>query len=238
MTEEKPLVLVDASSYLFRAFHAMPSLTNSQGQPTGAAYGMVNMLRRLQADYEPEYVALIFDAEGKTFRDDMYDQYKANRTPMPVELAQQVQPIHELVKALGFPVLMINGVEADDVIGTLATRATEEGLATLISTGDKDMAQLVNEHVSLVNTMADTHLDPGGVKDKFGVPPHLIVDYLALVGDTVDNVPGVPKVGPKTAAKWLNRFGSLEQVMAHAGEIKGTVGENLQASLEQLTRQR
>ncbi len=234
MTEEKPLILVDASSYLFRAFHAMPSLTNSEGLPTGAAYGMVNMLRRLLTEYDPEYVALVFDAAGKTFRDHMYDQYKANREPMPEELAQQIQPIHEVVKALGFPVLMVDGVEADDVIGTLATRATEEGLATVISTGDKDMAQLVNEHVSLVNTMVDSNLDPDGVEAKFGVPPRLIVDYLTLIGDTVDNVPGVPKVGPKTAAKWLNQYGSLEQVMAHAGEIKGRVGDHLRASLGQL----
>ncbi len=234
MNQEKSLILVDASSYLFRAFHAMPMLTNSQGEPTGAVYGMVNMLKRLLADHDPEYVGLVFDAEGKTFRDTMYDQYKANRPAMPEELARQIGPIHELVAALGFPLIMVSGVEADDVIGTLAKRATGEGLTTVISTGDKDLAQLVNEHVTLVNTMDNSRLDPAGVEAKFDVPPRLMVDYLSLVGDAVDNVPGVPTVGPKTAAKWLREHGSLDAIMAHAGEVKGKVGEKLRASLDQL----
>ncbi len=212
----------------------MPLLTNSQGEPTGAVYGMVNMLKRLLADYDPVYVGLVFDAEGKTFRDDMYDQYKANRPSMPEELARQIGPIHELVAALGFPIVTVPGVEADDVIGTLAKRATVEGLATVISTGDKDLAQLVNEHVTLVNTMDNSRLDPAGVEAKFDVPPRLMVDYLSLVGDVVDNVPGVPTVGPKTAAKWLRQHGSLDAIMAHAGEVKGKVGEKLRASLDQL----
>jgi len=234
MTQEKPIILVDASSYLFRAFHALPSLTNSAGEPTGAVYGVVNMLRRLLADHDPEHVALVFDARGKTFRDEIYDQYKANRPPMPEELARQIEPLHEVVRAMGFPVLAVPGVEADDVIGTLAERAREQGLATVISTGDKDMAQLVNDDVTLVNTMNDTRMDAAGVEAKFGVPPERMVDFLTLVGDAVDNVPGVPKVGPKTAAKWLKEYGSLDVLMGHAGEIKGKVGENLRASLGQL----
>ena len=228
------LVLVDGSSYLYRAFHAMPSLTNSKGRPTGAAYGMTNMLKRLEAEVAPELAAVVFDAKGKTFRDDLYPEYKANRPPMPAELRAQIEPIHALVRALGFPVLEVGGVEADDVIGTLAERAKEAGLDVLVSTGDKDMAQLVDDHVTMVNTMDGAILDSAGVLAKFGVPPASIVDYLTLVGDAVDNVPGVPKVGPKTAVKWLAQYGTVEEVVARADEIKGKVGENLRASLAQI----
>ena len=230
-SKQKPLVLVDGSSYLYRAFHALPALTNSQGEPTGAVYGVVNMLRRLLNDYDPEHVAVVFDTKGKTFRDDLYAEYKAHRPPMPQELASQVAPLHAIVRAMGLPLLMVEGVEADDVIGTLARQAAAQGLPVLISTGDKDMAQLVDEHVTLVNTMTDTVMDPAGVVAKFGVPPERIVDYLALIGDTSDNVPGVPKVGPKTAVKWLQEYGSLDAVMAHAGAIKGKIGDNLRESL-------
>lgn len=212
----------------------MPSLTNSSGEATGAVYGVVNMLRRLLREYNPEHIAVVFDAKGKTFRDDMFDQYKAHRPPMPNELRSQIEPIHEIVRAMGLPLVMVDGVEADDVIGTLAMQATAKGMRTLISTGDKDMAQLVNEHVTLVNTMTDLVSDPAGVKEKFGVRPDQIIDYLALIGDTSDNVPGVPNVGPKTAAKWLNQYETLEALVAHADEIKGKVGDNLRASLEQL----
>jgi DNA polymerase I len=228
------LVLVDGSSYLFRAFHALPSLTNSKGDPTGAVYGVVNMLRRLLKDYAAAYVGVVFDAPGRTFREDIYPQYKANRPPMPEALASQIEPLHRMVRALGLPLLMVEGVEADDVIGTLAAQARAQGLQTIISTGDKDLAQLVGPHVRLVNTMDDTVLDEEGVRRKFGVSPEHIVDYLALIGDSVDNVPGVPKVGPKTAAKWLQEFGSLDSVVEHAEEIKGKVGDYLRQSLEQL----
>lgn len=236
MTENKtkPLVLVDGSSYLYRAFHALPALTNSRGEPTGAVYGVVNMLRRLLADYAPERMAVVFDARGKTFRDELFAEYKANRPPMPDELASQVEPLHAIVRALGLPLLVEPGVEADDVIGTLAARAAAAGQPVVISTGDKDMAQLVDEHVTLVNTMSNTVLDRAGVEEKFGVPPERIIDFLTLVGDTSDNIPGVPKVGPKTAVKWLTEFGSLDGVVEHAAEIKGKAGENLCASLEQL----
>ena len=228
------LVLVDGSSYLYRAFHALPALTNSKGRPTGAAYGMTNMLKRLEAEVAPELAAVIFDAKGKTFRDDLYPEYKANRPPMPGELRAQIEPIHTIVRALGFPVLEVPGVEADDVIGTLAERGKEAGLDVLVSTGDKDMAQLVDDRVTMVNTMDGAVLDAAGVKGKFGVPPESFVDYLALVGDTVDNVPGVPKVGPKTAAKWLAQYGTLENLVAHADEVKGKVGENLRASVDRI----
>ncbi|MFP5507121.1 MAG: DNA polymerase I [Gammaproteobacteria bacterium] len=229
-----PLVLVDGSSYLYRAFHALPPLTNSRGEPTGAVYGVANMLRRLLADYAPEHIAVVFDARGKTFRDDMFEHYKANRPPMPDDLAAQIEPLHRLVAALGFPILQVPGVEADDVIGTLARQAAARGLPVVISTGDKDMAQLVDERVTLVNTMFNTTLDTAGVIDKFGVPPERIIDYLALVGDTSDNIPGVPKVGPKTAAKWLNEYGSLDAIVERAGEISGKVGESLRDNLDQL----
>ncbi|KPK40190.1 MAG: DNA polymerase I [Gammaproteobacteria bacterium SG8_47] len=234
MSKQKPLVLVDGSSYLYRAFHALPSLTNSKGQPTGAVYGVVNMLRRLLADYDPDHIAVVFDAKGKTFRDEIFDQYKANRPPMPDELAAQIDPLRAIIEAMGLPVLVVPGVEADDVIGTLALEAAAQNMDTVISTGDKDMAQLVNEHVMVVNTMNDSVLDPAGVEEKFGVPAEQIVDLLALVGDSVDNVPGVPKVGPKTAVKWLSKYGSLDDIIAQADDIGGKVGESLRASLEQL----
>ncbi|MAT66182.1 MAG: DNA polymerase I [Gammaproteobacteria bacterium] len=234
MANDKPVVLVDGSSYLYRAFHALPPLTNSRGEPTGAVYGVVNMLKRLLKDYQPEHVAVVFDAKGKTFRDEMFEHYKANRPPMPEELAAQIEPLHAIVRALGFPVLQVPGVEADDVIGTLARQADARGEPVVISTGDKDMAQLVEGGITLVNTMSNTRLDREGVVDKFGVPPERIIDYLALVGDSSDNIPGVPKVGPKTAAKWLNEYGSLDALIEQAGSVRGKVGESLRANLEQL----
>ena len=238
MNKTKPLVLIDASSYLYRAFHALPPLMTSKGQPTGAVYGVINMVRKLLADYDPDYVALVFDAKGKTFRDDLYPEYKAHRPSMPDDLSVQVEPLHAIIQALGLPLLMIEGVEADDVIGTLAAQAAAQGIPALISTGDKDLAQLVNEHVTLINTMSNQVLEPAGVEQKFGIPPNLIVDYLTLVGDPVDNVPGVAKVGPTTAVKWLKQYGSLDNIIAHAGEIKGKVGENLRAALPQLPKSR
>ncbi len=234
MTADNLLVLVDGSSYLFRAYHALPPLTNSRGQATGALVGVINMLRRLIDEHRPAHIGVVFDAPGKTFRDDLYDQYKANRPPMPDDLREQIDPLHRWIRAMGLPLLVVPDVEADDVIGTLATQASESGMQTLISTGDKDLAQLVDERVTLVNTMNDSYLDRDGVVAKFGVPPERIIDYLTLVGDSVDNIPGVPKCGPKTAVKWLQAYGSLDEVMAHADEIQGKVGENLRASLEQL----
>jgi len=234
MTKKKPFILVDGSSYLFRAYHALPPLTNSQGDPTGAVVGVINMLRKLLEEYEPEHVAVVFDAPGGSFRNEMYDQYKANRPPMPDELRSQIEPLHNIIRAMGLPLLMVPGVEADDVIGTLATQASELGMDTVVSTGDKDLAQLVNKHVTLINTMNDSRLDREGVIGKFGVPPERIVDYLSLIGDSVDNVPGVNKCGPKTAVKWLTAYDSLDGVMANADEIKGKVGEYLRESLEQL----
>ncbi len=234
MKANKQLILVDGSSYLYRAFHAMPSLSNSQGQPTGAVYGVINMLRRLLKDFQPEYMAMVFDAKGKTFRDDLYAEYKANRPPMPDELREQIAPLYAIVEAMGLPMLIVAGVEADDVIGTLARQATEMGMDCRVSTGDKDMAQLVNQHVTLMNTMDNSTLDPQGVVDKFGIPPERIVDYLTLMGDSVDNIPGVPKVGPKTAVKWLTQYGTLDEIIARAGDITGKVGENLRGALEQL----
>ncbi len=222
---------MDGSSYLYRAFHAMPDLRNAQGEPTGALYGVINMLRRLVPDYKAQYAACVFDARGKTFRDDIYTDYKANRPSMPEELAQQVDVIHQTVRALGWHVLAVEGVEADDVIGTLAQQAAAQGIHTVISTGDKDLAQLVNPHVTLVNTMSGETLDVPGVNAKFGVPPERIVDYLMLVGDTVDNVPGVQKVGPKTAAKWLGEHGSIEALVAAADGIKGVAGANLRTAI-------
>ena len=229
-----PLLLVDGSSYLFRAYHALPPLTASDGHPTGAIRGVIAMIKKLQKDYARSPVAVIFDPKGKTFRDELYPEYKANRPPMPDELRDQIQPIHDIIRALGLPLIVVDGVEADDVIGTLAQQATQQQRDTVISTGDKDMAQLVTEHVTLVNTMNDTRLDRAGVIEKFGVPPERIIDYLALMGDSVDNIPGVAKVGPKTAAKWLTAYDSLDGVMASADEIKGKVGENLRAALEHL----
>ena len=227
----KPLVLVDGSSYLYRAFHALPPLTTAAGQPTGAVLGVVNMLYKLLEDYAPTEMAVVFDAPGKTFRTELYAEYKANRPPMPDDLRAQVGPLLEAIEAMGIPLLRIAGVEADDVIGTLARRASAAGRTTVISTGDKDLAQLVDEHVVLVNTMDNSRLDRGGVQAKFGVPPERMTDYLALVGDTSDNIPGVPGVGPKTAAKWLQQFGDLATLKAHTGEIGGKIGERLRESL-------
>ena len=237
MTKHR-LLLVDGSSYLYRAFHAMPDLRNGAGEPTGAIYGMVNMMRRARSELKADHIACVFDAKGKTFRDEMYSEYKAHRSPMPEDLVKQIEPIHAMVKALGWPVLMVSGVEADDVIGTLATQATQAGWETIISTGDKDLAQLVNPTVTLINTMTNEKLDIEGVKEKFGVPPELIVDYLSIIGDAVDNVPGVPKAGPKTANKWLAEFGNLDNLMTNADQVKGVVGENLRASLNWLPQAR
>ncbi len=234
MASNPPFILVDGSSYLFRAFHALPPLSNTKGEPTGATVGVVNMLRKLIAEYRPKHIAVVFDAPGKTFRDDLYPEYKANRPPMPDELREQIEPTLDIIRVMGLPLLIIDDVEADDVIGTLARQATEQGIETLVSTGDKDMAQLVNRHVTLVNTMTDTLLDEAGVQAKFGVRPDQIIDFLALTGDSVDNIPGVPKCGPKTAAKWLSQFGTLDEVMARAEEVKGKIGENLRAALDQL----
>ena len=234
--QSRPLLLVDGSSYLYRAFHVpnLQQLTNSRGEPTGAVYGVTHMLRSLIKEYQPALMAVVFDARGKTFRHDLYGDYKANRPSMPEELAAQVEPLHRLVRAMGLPLLQVPDVEADDVIGTLASEAARQGLETVISTGDKDMAQLVNDHVTLVNTMSRTTLDSAGVEEKFGVTPAQIIDFLALTGDSSDNIPGVPKVGPKTAAKWLMTHGSLDNIMAHAGDIKGKVGESLREHLDML----
>ncbi len=228
------LVLVDGSSYLYRAFHALPDLRTSQGEPTGALRGVLAMLRRMVEDGKPDYFAVVFDAPGRTFRDDWYPQYKANRPPMPDDLARQIEPLKELVRANGWPLLVVEGVEADDVIGTLAKAAKREGIDTLISTSDKDLAQLVEPGIACVNTMSNETLDVDGVVAKFGVRPDQVLDLLALTGDAVDNVPGVPKVGPKTAAKWLAEYGTLDNVVANAAKIGGVVGENLRASLDWL----
>jgi DNA polymerase-1 len=230
----KTLLLVDGSSYLYRAFHALPDLRTAEGEPTGALRGFIGMLRTLRAQVPHDYCACVFDAKGKTFRDDLYPQYKAQRPPMPPDLAAQIAPIHEAAAALGWPILEIEGIEADDVIGTLAREAERQGVQTVISTGDKDLAQLVNEHVTLVNTMSGERLDVDGVIAKFGVPPARIVDFLTLVGDSVDNVPGVDKVGPKTAARWLAEYGTLDAIVANADRIGGKVGENLRAALDWL----
>ncbi len=238
MSSDTPLILVDGSSYLFRAYHALPPLTNSKGEATGAIVGVINMLRKMISDYQPQHIAVVFDAPGGTFRNEIYDQYKANRPPMPDDLRQQIEPLHRIVQAMGLPLLMEHGVEADDVIGTLATRASAQGMRTLISTGDKDMAQLVDKNTTLINTMTNVVMDRDGVIAKFGVKPEQIIDYLALVGDSSDNIPGVPKCGPKTAVKWLAQYHDLDEVMARADEIKGKVGEYLRASLDQLPMSR
>lgn len=232
--QQPPLILVDGSSYLYRAFHAMPPLTSPSGDPTGAVYGVVNMIKKLLQEYKPKQMAVVFDAKGKTFRDDMYEEYKANRPSMPDDLRPQVEPIHQIIAAMGIPVVVISGVEADDVIGSLAQEAANQGVQTLISTGDKDMAQLVNDKVTLLNTMTDTSMDIDGVKAKFGVTPEQIIDYLALMGDKSDNVPGVESVGPKTAVKWLEQHGTVEEVIANADQVKGKVGEKLRAGIEML----
>jgi DNA polymerase I len=234
MSKSPQLCLVDGSSYLYRAFHALPSLTNAEGQPTGAIFGVANMLRRLGEQHDPERIAVVFDAPGKTFRHDVYEDYKANRPPMPDELRIQIEPLHELVDAMGLKRLVVEGVEADDVIATLTRTARESGLDVLISSGDKDLAQLVDDGVVLEDTMQDKRYDPQAVEEKFGVGPELIADLLALTGDSSDNIPGVEKVGPKTAAKWLKQFGSLEALIDQADEVGGKVGENLRAALDQI----
>ncbi|MYM21635.1 DNA polymerase I [Duganella sp. FT135W] len=235
---QNTLLLVDGSSYLYRAFHALPDLRSADGHPTGAMHGMVNMLRRLRLDFPAAYIACVFDAKGKTFRDDMYPEYKATRASMPDDLRLQIEPIHEAVKAMGWPILMVEGVEADDVIGTLCVDAAKAGMNVVVSTGDKDLAQLVNDKVMLINTMTNEKMDEAGVLAKFGVPPNRIIDYLTLIGDTVDNVPGVNKCGPKTALKWLTAYDSLDGVMANAANITGAVGQNLRDALEWLPKGR
>jgi DNA polymerase-1 len=234
----KSLVLVDGSSYLYRAFHALPALSTATGQPTGAVLGVINMLYKLLDDYAPEEMAVVFDAPGKTFRDEIYSAYKANRPPMPDDLRAQVEPLLEAIAAMGIALLRIEGVEADDVIGTLARHASAAGVSTVISTGDKDLAQLVDERVMLVNTMDNTTLDRAGVEQKFGVTPEQIIDYLALVGDTSDNIPGVPGVGPKTAAKWLQQYRDLDSLKARAAEVSGKIGERLRAALPSIDMSR
>lgn len=233
----KTLLLVDGSSYLYRAFHAMPDLRNSANEPVGAIQGVLNMLRRLHKDYPAEYSACVFDAKGKTFRDDIYAEYKANRASMPDDLRTQIEPLFETIRAMGWPLIIEEGVEADDVIGALAKQAERQDIKTIISTGDKDISQLVNEHITVVNTMRDAFrktddvLDVAGVENKFGIPPSLMIDYLVLIGDTSDNVPGVEKVGPKTAIKWLKEYGTLDNIVANADNIRGVVGENLRKAL-------
>ena len=235
MSEEKdPIILVDGSSYLYRAYHALPPLTTSKNQPTGAIKGVISMIKRVLIDHPDSPLAVVFDAKGKTFRHDMYSEYKANRPPMPEDLVQQIEPIHRIISLMGIKLIMIPGVEADDVIGTLAEQARQKKLNTVISTGDKDMTQLVCDNVSVVNTMSGELLDENGVMNKFGVGPELITDYLALIGDKSDNVPGVDKVGPKTAVKWLNEYKNIEGIKKNAESIGGKVGENLRSSIETL----
>ena len=234
----KTLLLVDGSSYLYRAFHALPDLRNRFNEPTGAIHGVLNMLRRLHKDYQADYSACVFDAKGKTFRNELYPEYKAHRPPMPDNLVAQIAPLHECIRAMGWPMLIVDGVEADDVIGTLAKQAMHENMRCIISTGDKDIAQLVSPQITLINTMSNETLDEGGVLAKFGVPPLRMLDYLALVGDTADNIPGVEKVGPKTALKWLAQYGTLDNIITHASEIGGVVGENLRKSLDWLNKSR
>jgi DNA polymerase-1 len=238
MNKKSTLYLVDGSSYLYRAFHALPNLTNSNGESTGALLGVANMLKRLLNEEQPEHIAVVFDAKGPTFRHEMYPDYKANRPPMPAELRQQVEAIMQFTRLLGLPLLQVDGVEADDVIGTLARQAEEKGMDCVISTGDKDMAQLVTDRITLTNTMTDTDTDRAGVEQKFGVTPEQIVDYLALTGDKSDNIPGVEKCGPKTAAKWLNAWENLDGVVEHADEVGGKIGEYLRAGLDQLPMSR
>jgi len=234
MAKRKLLILVDGSSYLHRAFHALPQLQTSTGRNTGATFGVTSMIRKLLAEYEPAYMAVVFDAKGKTFRHEMYPEYKATRPPMPPELSEQIEDLHRIIGAMGLPLIVVEGVEADDVIATLARRAEEQGLATLVSTGDKDLAQIVDDDIELIDTMSDKRFDAPAVEDKFGVGPDKIVDYLALIGDKSDNIPGVPKVGPKTAVKWLKEYGSVDGLVSHADDIKGKVGESLREALDQL----
>ena len=223
--DENLLILVDGSSYLYRAFHGLPALTNSQGHPTGAIHGVLNMLGRLKSDYPTVFFGVVFDPKGKTLRDEYFPSYKAQRPRMPEELSMQILPLFDMIRALGYPLVQVPGVEADDVIGTLADKAANKGMRVVISTGDKDFAQLVNEKISLVNTMDKTTLNEEGVMNKFGVRPNQIIDYLSLMGDSADNIPGVPKVGPKTAVKWLKQYDSLENIITNAREISGKVGE-------------
>ena len=230
----KTLLLIDGSSYLYRAFHAMPDFRNKEGFPTGAIYGVLNMLQNTYKKYESTYSVCVFDAKGKTFRNDIFKDYKANRPKMPEDLSIQIEPLHKAINAMGWPILIKEGVEADDVIGTLAKKANEENISVTISTGDKDLAQLVNKKTSLVNTMTNEHLDIDGVKNKFGVSPSLIIDYLTIIGDKADNIPGVEKAGPKTALKWLKEFSSLDNIIKNSDQITGAVGENLKKSLEWL----
>jgi DNA polymerase I len=241
-TDKKTLLLVDGSSYLYRAFHAMPDLradpTDPQSPATGAIRGMVNMMQKLRKDVRADYAVCVFDAKGPTFRDALYPAYKANRSPMPPDLRSQIEPVHEVVQLLGWKVMAVPGVEADDVIGTLACMASQQAIEVIISSGDKDLSQLVDEHITVIDTMNDKRRDLAGVEAEFGVPPRLMVDYQALVGDAVDNVPGVPKVGPKTAVKWLLEYGSLDALVARASEIKGVVGDNLRQSLDWLPQGR
>ncbi len=232
MAKDYQLVLIDGSSYLFRAYHALPQLVSSKGQPTGAVKGVISMVKKLMSDYPDSQIAVVFDAKGKTFRNEIFPDYKAHRPPMPDELRSQIAPIHEIIGLMGLPLLIVEGVEADDVIGTLAKQATEKQMDVLISTGDKDMAQLVSPHVTLINTMSNTFMDEAGVLEKFGVRSDQIIDYLALVGDTADNIPGVPKCGPKTAVKWLSQYESLHGVIDQAGDSGGKVGEYLRESIE------
>jgi len=233
-TPIRKLVLVDGSSFLYRAYHALPPLNNSKGEPTGAVLGVANMLRRLVTAHKTPHIGVVFDAPGRTFRDDLFEAYKSHRPPMPDDLKSQIEPLREIIRAMGFPLIIESGVEADDVIGTLAVLAAAKGYSVVISTGDKDMAQLVNDQITLENTMFNSRLDRQGVLDKFGVFPEQIIDYLALVGDTSDNIPGVPKVGPKTAAKWLSEHGSLDALMGHAENIPGKVGEYFRGAIDQI----
>ncbi|MFZ3019689.1 MAG: 5'-3' exonuclease H3TH domain-containing protein, partial [Gallionella sp.] len=234
----KTLLLVDGSSFLYRAFHAMPDLRNREGFPTGAIYGVLNMLRKLRHDYPADYSLCVFDAKGKTFRDDMYPEYKAHRPSMPDDLARQIEPLHRAIEAAGWKILAQPGVEADDVIGTLTRQAAKDGVRCIVATGDKDLAQLVDEHVTLINTMNNETLDVPGVTAKFGIPPERIVDYLTLTGDAVDNVPGVAKCGPKTAVKWLTEYGTLDNLVANADKVGGVVGQNLRDALDWLPQAR
>ena len=231
---DNTLVLIDGASYLYRAFHALPSLSNSKGDPTGAIHGVLNMINKLIREQSPAHIAVVFDAPGKTFRDEMFSEYKANRPPMPDELRLQINPLLEVITAMGLPLLCVEGVEADDVIGTLCHEAVKNSINVLISTGDKDMSQLVNDKITLINTMSGTVLDRNGVKKKFDVYPEQIIDYLALVGDSSDNIPGIPKVGPKTAAKWLKQYGNVAEIEKNMNEITGKVGESLRENLDQL----
>lgn len=231
---KNPVILIDGSSYFYRAFHALPPLHNSKGEPTGAVFGVLNMIKKIIDDYQPSHLAVVFDSKGETFRDTLFPEYKANRAAMPDELSVQFQPLIESIEAMGIPVIMANGIEADDIIGTIVKKLTEKNIHIIISTGDKDFAQLVTDEVVLVNTMSNTVLDIEGVKNKFGIPPELIVDYLTLIGDSVDNVPGIPNVGPKTAVKWLQTYGNLANIVKHAHEITGKVGENLRAHLKNI----